>query len=338
MFKKLFGFFKKLFLLSFIFIVIMVLGGLAGYFSLTFFIRGSEVNVPGVVGQESETAVTTLIKAGLQVEEIDEQYNEMFPEGVIVSQEPEPGVRVKTGRKVTLVKSKGSEKVEVPNLVGKTVRNSELQLGNMQLTVGPQAYIAIPGKQSDTVIAQSPPEGSLINKGDEVALLLAEGEPDRSYIMPSVLGESLWSASQKFSWEGITVESPESLSPKEEPVVSQHPVSGARLYSKDKVILQIENNGNYVKVINENISPLRFVMIYGFIPHSQGEIEIWLYDERGSHKIYSGKEMTIEILREVQGPGLLTVTQNGRFLCSGFIPVDKEEFSLDFFSTEGYIY
>ena len=76
--------------------------------------RGTEVNliislgpepvfVPDVVGMEQSTAENAILAEGLLVGALTEQYHELMPAGMVISQEPVAGTSVLPGTLVSLV-------------------------------------------------------------------------------------------------------------------------------------------------------------------------------------------------------------------------------------------
>ena len=75
-----------------------------------------QVEVPDVIGLARESAEATLNRAGLGFT-IREQESTQSP-GTVIAQDPDGGVTVDKGSRVTLTVAKEPEKVEVPNVVG----------------------------------------------------------------------------------------------------------------------------------------------------------------------------------------------------------------------------
>ncbi|MCR4399997.1 MAG: protein kinase, partial [Syntrophomonadaceae bacterium] len=118
-------------------LVVGVIGLVAG---LTFGLRGSifgrEVVVPLVEGLSASEAYQRLQEAGLTMTKAGEDFSAEVEKGSIISQDPPAQSRVKEGREVKVVVSKGKNMVDVPDLVGETLDDARLLLGNAGLEVG----------------------------------------------------------------------------------------------------------------------------------------------------------------------------------------------------------
>ncbi|HHW59131.1 MAG: PASTA domain-containing protein [Bacteroidales bacterium] len=109
---------------------------------------------------------------------IDSIFNEDLPPLTIVNQYPEPGMKVKPGRKVYVtVVSKSYEKVPLPDLTDLTLRAATLQLQAYGFEIGKIEKIPSIGQ---TVIAikqngREIPWGSLLKKGSTVNIVIGSG-------------------------------------------------------------------------------------------------------------------------------------------------------------------
>ncbi len=67
------------------------------------------IEVPNLTNIEFKDAINRLGAAGLNPGDKKEENNDKYPEGVVITQDPAYGQRVKTGSTVNLVVSKGEE-------------------------------------------------------------------------------------------------------------------------------------------------------------------------------------------------------------------------------------
>lgn len=96
-------------------------------------IRGREVAVPNLAGIEKDVALDLLKKNRLGGMITGTRFSSDFPAGQVIQQTPEAGSRVKVGKQVKLVLSEGRKQVEVPRLVGMTLREAQAVLGQVGL-------------------------------------------------------------------------------------------------------------------------------------------------------------------------------------------------------------
>ena len=109
---------------------------------------------------------------------IDSVFNEDLPPLTIVNQYPEPGIKVKPGRKVYVtVVSNSYEKVPLPDLTDITLRAATLQLQAYGFQIGKIEEVPSIGQ---TVIAvkqngREIPWGTLLKKGSVIDLVIGSG-------------------------------------------------------------------------------------------------------------------------------------------------------------------
>ena len=91
------------------------------------------VQVPSVIGMNFNDAVNKLDDADLEGLQGDVRYDETKPIGTILDQNPPAGQMVKEGRRIYLVVSGGETLYDVPNIVGRSVRESKFMLAQRNL-------------------------------------------------------------------------------------------------------------------------------------------------------------------------------------------------------------
>ncbi len=87
---------------------------------ITVSIGPDSVQVPNIVGYTQTFGTEVLEGMGLAVESVIEEFSNEYEIGKIIRVEPEVGSQIAPNGKVTIVISKGKEKVTMPNLVGLT--------------------------------------------------------------------------------------------------------------------------------------------------------------------------------------------------------------------------
>ncbi|HEU4335469.1 MAG TPA: PASTA domain-containing protein, partial [Candidatus Eisenbacteria bacterium] len=90
--------------------------------------QGEEVLVPDIAGLSEREAERALAGLDLRLSKISEQWSADVPRGFIARQEPEPGMVVKRGRRISVVVSLGAQGTSVPLLDGESVRRAEIML------------------------------------------------------------------------------------------------------------------------------------------------------------------------------------------------------------------
>jgi serine/threonine-protein kinase len=176
-------------------------------------LRLREVVVPDVTRRSVGEATALVSHAGLALAvEQGRRIDPKVPPGVIVSQDPAPGVRTRPRRSVRVWLSAGDRPALVPSLVGQAARQAEAQLAQDSLTLADTAEIRSRDYPSGAVVAQNPPPNA---EGSSVSLLVNLGERDVGFVMPDLIGISGERASEILRGRGFRVA-----------VVAEHPYPG----------------------------------------------------------------------------------------------------------------
>jgi beta-lactam-binding protein with PASTA domain len=134
-----------------------------------------QVQVPSVVGQDKSTASGTLQGKGFNVTVQPVTSNQ--PKDQVISQNPSAGTTVDKGSRVTLLVSKGPQKVLVPAVVGQAQTDATATLRGVGFKVSvvkQESKTATPGN----VLRQSPPGDSKALKGSTVTIYVAKAPPN----------------------------------------------------------------------------------------------------------------------------------------------------------------
>jgi len=193
----------KMTILMTILVTIVVSGIYFGYQKLNdFFNRGGTVMVPDFRGKHIVEVVKTK-PDGIDIVRRDEKFDDRQPKDHIIAQFPEPGTVVKPGKKVLLSISLGLQKVNVPDMVGMSMREVDMALMNAQLSVGDRAYIFSDKIAPDRVVGQSPLPAEEYGVNKDVDLLISLGKRPESFPLPSLLGLSLDEAKNRLQAFGF---------------------------------------------------------------------------------------------------------------------------------------
>ncbi|MDR2712712.1 MAG: Stk1 family PASTA domain-containing Ser/Thr kinase [Clostridiales bacterium] len=153
--------------------------------------NSKEVEVPNMVGWTIEEAEAMLAQMNLPCEITLRNDNEI-PEGEVISQTPKGGQMVKAARKepIILVVSEGIRKVEMPYLLGMTLKEAQIILNNNDLL-----YELIEKNDDEIpageIIGQIPEKGEIISAGETIALTVNLGKKAKIIKMPNLVGMSL---------------------------------------------------------------------------------------------------------------------------------------------------
>ncbi|MCI0594993.1 MAG: PASTA domain-containing protein [candidate division Zixibacteria bacterium] len=160
--------------------------------------------VPSIVGFTVDSAGVILKEVDLGVAVVGEEFSTSHPVGVIISQLPPPGMRVREGRLIKVSVSKGNPRLVVPNVVGMGRRQAELLLLDYGLYVGETVEVDTAGVEKGTVLSSFPLPGAGVAPQSRVTLTVAAGgvEPDSTWV-PNVVGRSLEEAKKRIAASGL---------------------------------------------------------------------------------------------------------------------------------------
>lgn len=182
---------------SFFVVVILALVFMFAVCWITFFatVRGPEqVMVPNVEGKELTTALLEL-QAKELYPKIQLKYTDNPDDaGKILNQNPESGSIVKAGRRVSLTVSRGTILDHVENYIGQNYDDVKINLQTMFTgSTRPLIVLAEPSYKSDssaagTILAQEPPEGTIISNPVTVKLIVSKGAAYENTRIPNIVG------------------------------------------------------------------------------------------------------------------------------------------------------
>lgn len=157
------------------------------WFALVHTLHMGTLAIPDLSGKTLDEAARSAHDLGLAVE-VEEPgvYSASVEPGLIGAQEPYPGFHVKTGSKITVRLSLGSERVSLASLGGESVQGAELILEQLGLRLAGTAQVNGQGP-GDVVIATDPPLGEEVPPGTEIKLLVNVTPARELWVMPSLV-------------------------------------------------------------------------------------------------------------------------------------------------------
>lgn len=176
--------FKSLMLMAVVMVVVA-----AAFFLWSQLTIPPEVVVPDLVGKTLEQATRIADHVGVQLVEVDERYNDRFPEGEIILTSPEAGTRVRKGRQVKVWISKGSRYALTPDVTELTEVSAREAILKADLTVGEVGKVYDDKIPDGSVVRQFPKPGTRQERGSPVNLMVSMGPKPPPE--PSDFGEEL---------------------------------------------------------------------------------------------------------------------------------------------------
>jgi eukaryotic-like serine/threonine-protein kinase len=197
-----------------------------------------DVVVPQVVNVTQEQAEARLREA--ELEPVVRRVFAEDPPGTVVAQDPPGGERAPTGSDVRINVSRGTGRVEVPDVAGVARAVAEQRLTNAGLEA--RAFEVPSAEPEGTVVAQNPVPGKQVAQGDSVRINVSSGTPPPAgggaggggaqparVVVPDVVGATQVAAQQQLQRAGFgaTV----GFVPSQEPagvVAAQNPAGGTQ--------------------------------------------------------------------------------------------------------------
>ena len=169
--------------------------------------HGQEIIVPDLTNSFYEDARDMLDQLGLQIIEESKKFdmNNVYPIGVVMTQTPKPNSKVKKGRRIYVIVSKGEPTIEMPDLVKKSERNATFLLNNKGLQLGEILFEFSDVFPAGVVADQNIPPGTEIKSGMHVDLTISSGRfPDR-FIVPDIVNRNFIDAKKIIFQSGLTL-------------------------------------------------------------------------------------------------------------------------------------
>lgn len=169
---------------------LLILGAYLGLNVLTH--HGRELEVPDLTNMKVNEARYTAEMEGLRIEVTDSVYIRRMGRGLVYSQNPKPGGKVKKGRKIRLtINSVTPKKVQMPNLVGYSMRQARAELGSRGLALGRLIYVN--DMATNNVLRQllrnrEVKPGTPVESGTAIDLVVGLNPDNNETFVPNVVG------------------------------------------------------------------------------------------------------------------------------------------------------
>ncbi len=199
------GVLLKMTILMIILLAIILGGGIYGFNKLNeFFNRGSgNVIVPDFRGKHT-SEVMKIKPRDIEIVTRDNKYDDRVPKDCVIAQYPEAGTLVKPGKQILLTISMGVQKVNVPDLAGKSMHDADIALSNAQLFMGNTAYISS-DNATNRIITQSPLPTEEYGINKNVDLLVSLGKKTETLPLPNIVGANLEAGKTKLKAMGFNI-------------------------------------------------------------------------------------------------------------------------------------
>ncbi|MBW6469023.1 MAG: PASTA domain-containing protein, partial [Coriobacteriia bacterium] len=193
------------------------------------------VEVPDVVGRTESDAMRILRDADFEVEP-EREYNSDVPDGQVFRQSPDAGEMVAPESIVTIVISRGTQLVRVPDVEGKTKDAATAELEGFGFRVNPTEEFH-DSVAAGRVISQSPESGVSIDSGSTVTIRISKGRDEVT--VPDVIELSEAQARRDLRDAGLDVSVSYQVSPEDDVVLTQDPLPGQKVARNTQVAILV---------------------------------------------------------------------------------------------------
>jgi beta-lactam-binding protein with PASTA domain/tRNA A-37 threonylcarbamoyl transferase component Bud32 len=197
-----------------------------------------EVTLPFVRGSRRADAQRRLEAAGFKVD-VREEFSDTVPRGQVTETSPPERSRLERGLTVTLVVSRGPQKVQVPDVVDRDRDEAEGMLEDRGFKV---TFREREDEEKDpgTVLEQSPEAGKRADKGSTVELIVAK-EPAEAAV-PDVVNQTVDDAIDTLEEAGFRVrQRPRAVTTADQDgvVLEQNPPAGQKRKRGARIFLTV---------------------------------------------------------------------------------------------------
>jgi beta-lactam-binding protein with PASTA domain len=206
----------------------MVLTGYLTAYLILFpapFLPGHQV-VPRVLGLTLAEAQAEIQRAQLQVTEGGAEPHPTAAQGVVIWQDPPPGVVAPEGMKVTLVSSAGPPKIPVPDVANLDATLAQSLIAAAGLTVSRMESVQAAAPTGLAILTR-PPAGTALPPAAALTVVVSRGAP--TIPIPDLLGMASADARTRLEVEGLqlgTVTRRRTADASPGTVVGQRPAAG----------------------------------------------------------------------------------------------------------------
>lgn len=201
-------------------------------------IHGRETTVPNFAKLSPSEAERVAMANGLQVTMEGQFYSTDVPDGLILSQMPPPGTRVRRGWRVRLAQSLGPQRVVIPDLLGQSTRAAELNVRQRGLELGTVAEAHLPDTPTQQIVAQSPPPLAKEVESPKLSVLIASDPEVETFMMPNFVGTPLADATFRIDKAGLKARANVGSAQGSNIVIHQFPAPGQKVTADTPIQLE----------------------------------------------------------------------------------------------------
>jgi len=223
----------------------------------------ANVLVPAFSGQTQTDALTEAGRLKLKAVVVAQQPSDRYPKDVVMAQQPVPGSRVREGRQISLIVSRGVTISAMPDVRFESLREAGLDLAHVKVQLAKTTLVANDDIPANHVVDQNPPPNIA---GDDVDFARLEAQREKIH-----LGQIVWTP---FGPNG----------PPRGRIVRQSPAAGSTIDPFDTVSLQVSAGPTQYGYL------IRQVHATATVParDSAANVRLEVRDDTGRWNVYNG--------------------------------------------------
>lgn len=171
--------------------------------------HGESLTVPSVTGKKLTEVQSLLDEKGFEIVIQDSVYYDSLPPLTIIKQVPEADAVVKVNRTIYVTVNRViPPDIDMPNLVGYSLRNAEMTLKNLGLHLGDTT--TRPDFAKNSVLEQlyngaSIAPGTKLKIGSTISLVVGSGVGNENMLVPTLVGLTFSEARILLQAQGLTM-------------------------------------------------------------------------------------------------------------------------------------
>ncbi|MBP8129444.1 MAG: PASTA domain-containing protein [Candidatus Hydrogenedentes bacterium] len=264
-------------------VIFLIVMAVAGYFVFMEALAGGDyVTVPNIVDLPITEASAMLAEVGLEMGKQVQVAHDVVPKYHIISQRPDAGKVVRTGRKVIPTVSLGADAELAPDVLRKTREEAEREIKKARFRVGAVARIP-DNSPRDTVLAQDPPPGANVPRQSGINLLLSAGSDREGTYMPDIQDKPVLEIRNMLAPFGVYLipNEVDIQNAREDIVLNQSPAPNTLIRPGDVVTYDVKPSRRITLPNDEHQAEVRHQMLYDYYG---SEVKVDVVDLSGNRE------------------------------------------------------
>ncbi|MEI7942007.1 MAG: PASTA domain-containing protein [Candidatus Riflemargulisbacteria bacterium] len=161
--------------------IVIAIVGLSCAFMYSFLVNYisaiPDVVVPNVIGLTKNDAVFVLKQSKLEPFAGGSRFSQEATPDIVLGTDPEPGRKVKAGRKIRYIINSGQEEIVLPEMKGLFIDEAKELMSNHNIIIEQSREEFSIENREGTIIATNPPAGETVQRNSTVNVVISKGYP-----------------------------------------------------------------------------------------------------------------------------------------------------------------